>query len=333
MKTNMNKKIIIICFFSIFLTLPFLTLATFNYQPMEQIPFFGAKCDFYDYLNSLYKFGVAAVGLSALVMLVIGGYMYLVSAGNNAMMEKAKGVITDSIIGLVLALASWLILYTIDPNLIQFTKLSGWRACEGVSEIESAEDEETMPSETGDLAAECDKYDNYFKNAAGGDPDFKCLLKAIASAESGCKEKSISNHGACGIMQLKETTANMSCYDLMNNPEASINKAAEYLKQCREEIDKYKNFDIGNEFSQEGGEISYGAYKYATGNDDLIASYNAGPGKNGTGGKKGPFETSTDCTEPVTPAWQCNINPGGFSETQNYVMKVQKYQQQCLSKS
>jgi hypothetical protein len=57
------------------------------------------------------------VGICALFMITVGGYMYITSAGNNATMGKAKSIITDAIIGLVLALLAYLIFYTINPNL------------------------------------------------------------------------------------------------------------------------------------------------------------------------------------------------------------------------
>lgn len=45
--------------------------------------------------------------------------MYAASGGNNASMEKAKGFITDAIVGLILALLAYLILYIINPELVK----------------------------------------------------------------------------------------------------------------------------------------------------------------------------------------------------------------------
>jgi hypothetical protein len=122
---NKNKKI-----FILFLTListGFLVLffthtslaAAFNYIPMEEIPGFGRPADFPSYLMAIYKFGLWTIGIAALLMITIGGYMYLTSAGNNASMQKAKKVITDAIAGLILAMISYLILYLINPDLIK----------------------------------------------------------------------------------------------------------------------------------------------------------------------------------------------------------------------
>jgi len=119
----MKIKIIFIAIF-IALTIPLITMAAtssdaYNYVPMEAIPGQNPSSDFCSYVQAIYDFGIAAVGICAMFMIIIGGFMYASSAGNNASMEKAKGVITDAIIGLILAMGSWLILYIINPDLIQ----------------------------------------------------------------------------------------------------------------------------------------------------------------------------------------------------------------------
>ncbi|PIP26414.1 MAG: hypothetical protein CO140_02200 [Candidatus Moranbacteria bacterium CG_4_9_14_3_um_filter_40_7] len=90
-----------------------------DYEPMEPIPGYGTTNDFATFVSNLYKFGIWTVGICALIMIVIGGYMYAASGGNNASMEKAKGFITDALIGLILALLAYLILYTINPELVK----------------------------------------------------------------------------------------------------------------------------------------------------------------------------------------------------------------------
>jgi hypothetical protein len=72
-----------------------------------------------DYLESAYKFGIAIVGILAVVMIGVGGFMYIVtSAGNAGKLADAKEIITSAILGLVMALLSWLILFVINPDLV-----------------------------------------------------------------------------------------------------------------------------------------------------------------------------------------------------------------------
>jgi len=114
-KANIENTLLILVVLAIF-AVP-LFAAAMQYTPMEQIPGLGVSSDWCTYLSYIYKFGLWAVGIAALLMVSIGGFMYISSAGNNASMEKAKGVITDAVVGLVMALTAWLVLNTINPDL------------------------------------------------------------------------------------------------------------------------------------------------------------------------------------------------------------------------
>jgi len=50
-------------------------------------------------------------------MLVVGGFMYMASAGNTSTASSARGIITDSLIGIIAAMGAYLILYVINPDL------------------------------------------------------------------------------------------------------------------------------------------------------------------------------------------------------------------------
>lgn len=104
------------------------TSGNFNYIPLEKIPGSDAATsttiDFYSYVSAVYKFGIWAVGIVAMFMIIWGGYTYITSAGNNSQMETAKRIITDAIVGLILALVSYLLLYIINPDLVKMKKLA-----------------------------------------------------------------------------------------------------------------------------------------------------------------------------------------------------------------
>jgi len=93
---------------------------TLNYTLLEKIPFFPDQngADLPGYVKALYKIALIIVTLSAVLMISVGGFMYLTSAGNTSSMGTAKGIIFDSIIGLVIALCAWLILFVINPDLV-----------------------------------------------------------------------------------------------------------------------------------------------------------------------------------------------------------------------
>jgi len=70
------------------------------------------------YFKNLYEIGVGLAGVLAVLFIVIGGLEYIASAANPSAKESAKKRIWAAIGGLLLALASYLILQTINPALV-----------------------------------------------------------------------------------------------------------------------------------------------------------------------------------------------------------------------
>lgn len=69
------------------------------------------------YINGLYKLAVAGASVLAILMLIIGGFTYVQSdAISNK--EEGKEKIKAALGGLLLVLASWVILYTVNPQLV-----------------------------------------------------------------------------------------------------------------------------------------------------------------------------------------------------------------------
>ena len=71
-----------------------------------------------------YYFIVGISGFAAFFMLVWGGFQWLTSAGSPSKISEAKDRITSAILGLIIILASFLILKVINPELITL-KLPG----------------------------------------------------------------------------------------------------------------------------------------------------------------------------------------------------------------
>jgi len=96
--------------------------ASYDYTPMEKIP--GTTEDisaFPDYVKAIYKFAIWAVGIAALLMISVGGFMYFSAAGNTSKLDKAKIVIRDAIFGIIAVLTAYLILYVINPDLVNIS--------------------------------------------------------------------------------------------------------------------------------------------------------------------------------------------------------------------
>lgn len=307
-------------------------------------------------VNDLITWARNIMVVIAIAMIVAMGILYIVSLGNASMMSIAKKGIFGALIGIAIMLTAWLIVnvtLTIlavkkatfgslltSPNVFQYqcipvsranrvsgtgSPVAGAGGSGGGGGAGGGGTPGALPTA---LPAACAQYESAFRSAAASTGVPYSLLVGVAAQESGCNPNAVSPAGACGIMQIKPATAGASCAQLQSDPTYSIRRAAEILRANQTALTSYNNrFAIGNNTGQSGGTVSYGDFTYDTGNDDLIASYNGGTGSGTNGdGTRQPFATSTDCTSTPTPAWQCNINPGGFAETQDYVRRVQAYQ-------
>lgn len=274
-------------------------------------------CHLFKGIQNIIKWGEGILIIVAIVAIVAGAIMYIISAGNSSMMESAKGIIKQALWGVVITLGAWMIVNTtiwlIGGNLNKNLGIANWYdfQCDATVAVTVGgggvvDSGGTLP---GSISPNCDKYDADFDAASGGDSEISCLLKATAMAESTCNPNAQGGNG-CGLMQIEGG----DCDYLKSHPKESIQQAAAMMAANKAAIAKY--------------ETKYG---YDIGTDDLIAAYNGGPGDRIVNGKKQTFVLSTDCTDKPTPAWQCTINPGGFAKTQSiYVPNVLNYQQQCL---
>lgn len=74
-----------------------------------------------DYLNGMFKIGIGLASVLAVLMIVVAGVQYIGGASSPSEISSANSRIKDAFLGLFVALGSWLLLTTIDPNLIKNT--------------------------------------------------------------------------------------------------------------------------------------------------------------------------------------------------------------------
>jgi len=84
----------------------------------------GDKTFFYvpwigEYINWLYNYSIGIIALLALLAIIIGGFYWIIAGGNASRVSEAKSWINAAISGLVLALTSYLLLFTINSNLVK----------------------------------------------------------------------------------------------------------------------------------------------------------------------------------------------------------------------
>ena len=121
-----------------FYTITFAKVEKIEYTLLEPGVFTGSASssaanttDLISYIGSMFDLLIAVAVVLAVVMIIIGGFEYMTTDAWGKK-DDGKKKIKDAFWGLALALAAYLILYTINPCLVQFTGSNG---CEQVNKL------------------------------------------------------------------------------------------------------------------------------------------------------------------------------------------------------
>ena len=270
-----------------------------------------------EYIKTAIRLFMGLISVLAVLMVIVGGIEYMMTV-NIGEKEGAKSRILNALGGLVLALASYLILNTINPKLVDL-KVAVPQATVGLSLDPTfsktpydskptagsghTENGGTTPTVTKNL----DKYNDIIRAAAKANGVDCTYAKAIMSVEdqSG-NPKAFSNYTqsdgttghAYGLMELTpETYAANGGTGSITDPTNNINAGVTYIGKL-----------------QNGAACSGGAGDCTTRDRRYIsAAYNGGPGANAP---------SKDCGSGVTK-WECPINRGGYQQTYDYANQVE----------
>ncbi len=112
----------------------------------------GSVAGLTKYISVLYQFLVGGVGILAAVMIMVNGLRWAAAAGNSEQISEAKSGIVGALIGLLLALSSYLILTNINRNLVYLPEIcpegiqfsgtlsqTGWDVCPNGTVTECSE--------------------------------------------------------------------------------------------------------------------------------------------------------------------------------------------------
>ncbi len=265
------------------------------------------------YLRAFYVYFIWIVGILATVMIMFAGIRWITAAGNSSQIESAKSTMNGALIGLVLALSSFVILRTINPALVSIENLSIFkvptvRIQENTESSEKGTPAAGRVTTTIDLSkkANVTTYDELIQTVAqeqGIDPYF---VKAIMMIESSGNPDAFSPAGACGLMQLLPSNTGNVCLRGAANAEANIRAGVSLLKQL------FRTTCPSRARTKSGDYVACTPSKTnCTSNEAYVAAaYNGGLGSNCS---------SSSC--PGKTWWECQENPG-FAETRDYVPAV-----------
>lgn len=262
-----------------------------------------------EYIVAVYFFLVSSAGILATVFIMYGGVRYIISFGNQSKIAAAQETITSALMGLLIAVASYMILLTINPNLVKFDGINAERQFPVVQQ-ERAQITEKAAGYS--VTANVSRFDGCLTEAATLNGVNRDWLKALMLVESAGNPSAKSPAGAYGLLQLLPTTAqqyspSVTAQQLLN-PAINIRIAAQYYKDllyhtCPTKA-KYKSGKSVPCYPDQT-QCKRGDVKYAN------AAYNGGVGAN-----------CSSVTCPGQTWWEC-VENAGYAETRNYVVKVQ----------
>ncbi|KKR03919.1 MAG: Transglycosylase, partial [Parcubacteria group bacterium GW2011_GWF2_39_13b] len=212
-----------------------------------------------DYIKSFFIYGLGIVGIAALFAIIFGGMNYIFAGSSQTRATEGKHWIFSAISGIALLLCSYLILFTINPDLIALKDPT-------MATI-------TIPPHTGL------NYENFtsFKDMPAAKNNIAIfqdpvIMKALQDATSYYKNVPLeiamfvagiehdpknpysgtSSKGARGVMQLMPGTATWLGVKNTNDPEQNIWGGVKYLSKLYEQFGNWP---------------------------DALAGYNAGPNR------------------------------------------------------
>ncbi len=109
----------ILLFFITFLALPIKTFAAYVPLTPGSIPQIGnlTSINMSNILNGLFAISIGVSAILAVIMLTIGGFKHMTSE-SAFKISGAKEQMTNAIVGLLIVLLSYVILYTINPEIV-----------------------------------------------------------------------------------------------------------------------------------------------------------------------------------------------------------------------
>lgn len=76
-----------------------------------------------DYIAQVYKYTITVATVLSTIVIIFAGVLWITSAGNQEQIGRAKKLIARAVTGLLLAVGSYTILWTINPQLVEFGSL------------------------------------------------------------------------------------------------------------------------------------------------------------------------------------------------------------------
>lgn len=162
---------------------------------------FGS-CEFVATINNTIRFLVGITGILAVIAFMYAGFLMVVSRGDTAVIQQAKSIFTNVLIGFVILLSAFLVINTIMSMLVGSTSsLVNWNRIE-CSYAREAPD----PPEFA-IESETENYDVAIDEPGVGGGHFRINPGGNFSADSGAgslSSCSVAGGGPCGVAAMEQ---------------------------------------------------------------------------------------------------------------------------------
>lgn len=167
-------------------------------QADTQISFAGRRTfsGIGDFLQLIYRLAVVSASIIAVIMIIIAGFQWTTSGGSPEAIKSAQKRIQGSLIGLILAVLSYFILYTINPYLVNFRLPQAWIINDIPLGVEYCKDLEGIGEEKFSYIGKQNTQvaSNAYENATF-DIDYKENDKKILEQKFSCGDQLLSKSG------------------------------------------------------------------------------------------------------------------------------------------
>lgn len=151
------------------------------------IPYIG------QYIAGIYAFATGAVVTLAIAMIIFAGIKWQTAGGDTSRVSSAKTTMTNAVVGLLLAFGTYLILYTLNPALVEFKglQISTVKGSTFVKEISAAQ----CTKLTGAAVKSAKDLETLARSLAEqtGIPELPCMVIASMRNESGGRQCAIGH--------------------------------------------------------------------------------------------------------------------------------------------
>lgn len=120
----MRKKTILLFIVLFFVLLPSPLVAQLQFNPIETFTApnrtsITEGTTLTQYLATIYDMSIGVAAILAVIMIVVAGFQYTASAGNETSISNARKRIQNAVLGLLLVLGAYVFLYTLNPAFVQ----------------------------------------------------------------------------------------------------------------------------------------------------------------------------------------------------------------------